>query len=549
MKKLSLFTLFAGILFCAGAQIPAQTRLTDWTIAGTHASLPIYSHIPFSGDPTGVNDNSAALQAILDTITQPAIILLGKGTFLFKTRLNLKANTVLKGLGNTQTHLRFSQDGTDAPSIQVRGSEAGPFYPLTLAAAKEDSTIQVSVAHGNNFKKGDFLRLLQNNADLINDDWAENRTGQMIMVDSVINGKIYFSSPLRSDYPIDRVPRIRKATMLRFSGVECLKITREDYTNTGNGSSNFDLRYVSDFRISGVESNKCNYAHAEVYYSTNVTIEDNYFYDAHNFGSGGRGYGVMLHYSTGEVLVQNNIFRRLRHAMILQAGANGNVFAYNYSFEGRKEIFPGFNVVGEDMVCHGNYPYLNLFEGNYAQFASVDASHGKNGPYNTFFRNIATNGGFGVSSTESPFQNFTGNHSLAGSNNFSSANHHITDNSWQGASSLSNQSLAYSTMPVFLAGYSTSPIGPSAFNTLATIPARERALAEKPISRNCELIIWEGTKWQGGFMPSVHTGNYQLVVMPGGNALITRNAEVKNIELQQGANLFVNPGIQLKIKE
>ena len=549
MKRSLLLLFLFGLYSLAMGQLPAVSRLTDWTKAGTHATLPIYSHIAFAGDPSGLSDNSPALQAILDTITQPAIILIGQGTFLFKTRLILKANTVLKGLGNNKTHLLFNQDAADAPCIQVRGTEAGAFYPITLAAAKDDTTLQVSNSHGTNFKAGDYFRLLQNNADLVNDDWAENRTGQMIRVDSVKSGKLYFSSLLRDHYPLDRQPRIRKVTMLRFSGVECLKITRGDYTNTGNGSSNFDLRYVSDFRLSGVESNKCNYAHAEVYYSTNVTIEDNYFYDAHNFGADGRGYGVMLHYSTGEVLVQNNIFRRLRHAMILQAGANGNVFAYNYSYEGRKEIFPGFYVVGEDMVLHGNYPYLNLFEGNYGQFASVDASHGKNGPYNTFFRNIASNSGFGVTGTLSPSQNFTGNHTLSGSNSFGGADHHITDNSWQGASAFSHQSLAYAALPSFLAGYSSAPIGPAAFNTLASIPARDRATSGNPISRNCEVIIWDGSKWQGGFMPSVYTGNFNLVVMAGNNAVITRNAEVKSADIQQGATFELNPAIQFKIKQ
>jgi len=548
LKQLLLLPIIFYSFNLAMAQLPEASRMTDWTKAGTHATLPIYAHIQFFGEASGTKDNSAALQAILDTISQPTIVLLGHGTFFFKKKITLKGNTVLKGLGNTNTHLRFNQEGADDPSIQVRGTESGAFYPLTIASAKDDTSILVSNSQGNNFKQGDYFRLLQDNADLINDEWAENRTGQMIRVDSVVSGKIYFSSQLRDNYPLNRNPRIRKVTMLRFSGVECLKITREDYTNTGNGSSNFDLRYVSDFRLSGVESIKCNYAHAEVYYSTNVTIEDNYFYDAHNFGANGRGYGVMLHYSTGEVLVQNNIFRRLRHAMILQGGANGNVFAYNYSYEGRKEIIPGFlYVVGEDMVCHGNYPYLNLFEGNYAQFGSVDASHGKNGPFNTFFRNVASHSGFVVSGTQSPSQNFTGNHTLAGNNSFSGSNHHITNNSWQGESSLSHQSLAYAVTPAFLEGYNQAPIGPHSFSDPISIPAQTRSQAGTNITRNCEVITWDGKKWQGGFNPSVLTGNYKLLIMDGSNAIITKDAEIKSIEILPGAYLEVKPTVQVKI--
>ncbi len=39
-------------------------------------------------------------------------------------------------------------------------------------------------------------------------------------------------------------------------------------------------------------------------------------------------YGTMLHFTTGECLIENNIFEHLRHSTIVQAGANGNVFGY-----------------------------------------------------------------------------------------------------------------------------------------------------------------------------------------------------------------------------
>jgi hypothetical protein len=50
-------------------------------------------------------------------------------------------------------------------------------------------------------------------------------------------------------------------------------------------------------------------------------------------------------------------------------------------------------------------------------------------------------------------------------------------------------------------------------------------------------------------MPSIYTGNLSLVVMPGSNALITKNAEVKSLDLEQGAQFQVNPAIQLKINQ
>jgi hypothetical protein len=115
----------------------------------------------------------------------------------------------------------------------------------------------------------------------------------------------------------------------------------------------------------------------------------------------------MLHFSTTECLIEDNIFKHLRHSMILQAGANCNVFAYNYSKEPYwTEVNPLLpsNSSG-DMVLHGNYPYLNLFEQNIGQNIVIDNSHGANGPYNTFFRNRAESFGVFFSDATSPSQN------------------------------------------------------------------------------------------------------------------------------------------------
>jgi len=72
--------------------------------------------------------------------------------------------------------------------------------------------------------------------------------------------------------------------------------------------------------------------------------------------------------------------------VLLQSGANGNVISYNYSLNPNQSDSPPANGAG-DLVLHGNYPFANLFEGNICQNVMIDASHGINGPYNTFFRN------------------------------------------------------------------------------------------------------------------------------------------------------------------
>jgi hypothetical protein len=72
---------------------------------------------------------------------------------------------------------------------------------------------------------------------------------------------------------------------------------------------------------------------------------------------------------------------------------------------------PGLpNNAAGDLVLHGNYPYANLFEGNTVFNIVIDDSHGRQGPFNTLFRNRAE--GYGLITGTNPppdSQNIIGN--------------------------------------------------------------------------------------------------------------------------------------------
>ena len=94
-------------------------------------------------------------------------------------------------------------------------------------------------------------------------------------------------------------------------------------------------------------------------------------------------------HTTG-TLVENNIFDSLRHAMMVQTGASGNVFGYNYSVnpvQGEGEINLNKGWIQPDISVHGHYPFMNLFEGNYVSEIGIADYWGPAGPGNTYFRN------------------------------------------------------------------------------------------------------------------------------------------------------------------
>lgn len=72
--------------------------------------------------------------------------------------------------------------------------------------------------------------------------------------------------------------------------------------------------------------------------------------------------------------------------MIVQVGANGNVFGYNYSID-PIAVENSVTRVSPDMSFHGHYPFMNLSEGNIVQRVGLSDYWGPAGPGNTLLRN------------------------------------------------------------------------------------------------------------------------------------------------------------------
>ena len=167
-------------------------------------------------------------------------------------------------------------------------------------------------------------------------------------------------------------------------GFENFKIERTNTTKGYGSTFHFDL--AVNCWIRGVESYNCTGYHVSIGKSSHIEVSGSYFHHATNYDSNqGTGYGVVLGQSSTNCLIENNIFRKTRHAMVVGTGANCNVFTYNYSREQKWDW--DFLYPGADICIHGRYPYANLFEHNTIDFIMADPSHGDNGPYNTFFRN------------------------------------------------------------------------------------------------------------------------------------------------------------------
>ena len=266
----------------------------------------------------------------------------------------------------------------------------------------------IEVADATLLEVGDFIKITDDDTEKITSSWALYSTGQIEQVLAKSGNTLQLSNPLRRNFSTELEATVQLLDLKEEVFIEQLKIIRLDTTDAQ--TSNIRMDYVRSCQVKCIESQFCNFAHVDIRNSTEVTVSGSYFHEAFDYGGGGKAYGVILEFSTGRSLVTENIFEQLRHAMILQAGANGNAFSYNYA---TSPFWTGVNLPANsagDLVLHGNYPYANLFEGNTVQNIVIDDSHGSNGPLNTFFRNRAELYGIFMNfliPTDS--QNFVGN--------------------------------------------------------------------------------------------------------------------------------------------
>lgn len=497
MQCISIF-FFCCFFSCASAQILDSSRSVDWTLAGLRDTSTI-GFVEMDMETMGVvgdgsTPNDLALENVLSSIEEPgAILIFPAGNFLFHKTINLSDNVIIRGQGVEQTTFTMDMKGA-GHAFNIQGKRINSDTTSLVLSGQRDSSF-VLVADPTVFVPGDWVQIIQFDTDLITSSWAEGSVGQIVKIRAINDSRIEFDSPLRMDFGLTRSPFLRRIQPVEQVGIECLKIHRLDDT-APEQSSNIHFAYAVNCWVSGIESENCTFSHVEANQSSNLSISKSYFHHGFTYGGGGRAYGVMLQFTSGECLVEDNVFEHLRHSMILQAGANGNVFAYNYSLDPFWDSAPN-NSAG-DAVLHGNFVYANLFEQNICQNIVIDNSHGPNGPYNTFFRNRAEGFGIFFSATNSPDQNIIGNevpnlnfpyslvnYTIQGTGHFLHGNNNKGTIHPVGTNDLTDSSYVYLSRPNFVPVIQWAGIGtPNPMGSL-TIPAYDRFMAGSIFSGAC----------------------------------------------------------------
>jgi hypothetical protein len=408
-----------GLILLAGLQGSAQTMhdsiTVAWHTAGLENPVPAYTTImdvtAFGAVPGDLSDDQPAVASAISALNgNSGVIYFPAGTFVFHSSINLSDSVILRGAGSDSTLFRFDFSNAPGNSINVGGYASGPFFPLISGFQKGSFGLVIADADSV-FFSGDEIEIRQVNGawDTNPASWADYSVGHLSRIDSVRGDTIWMHEALRIDFDAALSPEVRKIVTRNQCGLECFKMIRDDGSTAGvNFGVNFS--YASNCWMRGVESQKSVCAHVTIDASSHVEISGCYFHESYIYdGASTHGYGVVIFSHACSNLVEDNVFRMLRHAMVCKQGANGNVFGYNYSREpNRSEPIADY---AADICLHGHYAFANLFEGNIAQNLQVDQAWGPSGPDNAFFRNKIENYGIIMSSgtVQSDRQIFVGN--------------------------------------------------------------------------------------------------------------------------------------------
>ena len=388
LKAPSLIASLCLLPLLLFSQILPQERIIEWEKAGRFVDFNPTEIIDITslGAPS---DGSAPvesyiIQAIDELGSEGGIVYLPTGTYWLSAPVTLSSRIILRGDGIGKTLVQINHSGEADHGIIVSGLTTD--YQEPIASPLPKGTKQFIVDNPGDLAAGEYVVIQEDDQDLINDVWATYSTAQINQVKSISGNLVRMRSPLRREFREQMGPRILRMEPAELVGIENLSLERLDASNEQVANIFFDI--TANCWIKCIESKYCNWSHIELRRANNCEVSGSYIRDAWDHGGGGKGYGVTVQYTSSENLVFNNIFERLRHSILLQSGANGNVISYNYS---RDPYWTGTilppDAAGE-LVLHGNYPYSNLFEGNIVQNVAIDDSHGFQGPNNTFLRRI-----------------------------------------------------------------------------------------------------------------------------------------------------------------
>jgi len=451
-----LFLLVFGI-----SSLNAQTKIPDsyYSIKHFKTTMPMEGYFYWGSqnptnipqhliDTSGQTDVSDVIQFYIDSLyqnkgSQVKEVILPSGHFLIEKPIRIRDSIFLKGTSSEETIINC-QVGEGNACFEIKPDDINPIQILPIRTSVLKGTNELvfhkdTLDHylGSDFAFGYMAMVSGKDSDRISMPWANGMVKEFFKghVDMLVgqpnNRVVYFNiadivfydnglfygmfkkknkfgiqNELCLNYSIEYEPRIEVYKMIKDAGLGCVTINRTE--NVSGETPNILLQNATDCVVKAIVSIYCNQTHISVKNSFHNVFKRNYLSFANDYSAADKGIGFNVQMGSSHNCFFDNVMFQLRHSIVVQSGANNNVFISNYSYDPVRSDVP--DEVWGDIVLKGNYPFANLFESNMAEEFVFDNSNGKNGPFNIVHRNMF--GGHGIIMKEqngSDSQVFTGN--------------------------------------------------------------------------------------------------------------------------------------------
>ena len=353
-------------------------------VGGIPDVVALVSVHEFGATGDGITNDAPAIQDAIDSIDPPAAVWVPEGDYRLEQQLQFPSGVVLRGAGPDRTKLWVDHD---EDAIKVQTFDRGEWVAIVGSVTKGSRTIELVDA--SELSVGDFIELEQDNDEAAmytvpewNQTWAQTAVGSVNQVVGITGNSVQLNDSVRIDMPESLKPVARRQGLVENVGIENLSIERLDTSDRHI----FAFKNAANVWIRNVHSIRARKYHVETHTVYRLEVRDCYFDDATDWGAGGHGYGVALSRHVSASLVIDNRFRHLRHSMLLQVGANGNVFIQNHSTEPFQS--QGGTWTPADISFHGHFPYSNLVQNNVVQEIGIADHWGPAGPDNVFIGNL-----------------------------------------------------------------------------------------------------------------------------------------------------------------
>jgi hypothetical protein len=397
----------------AGGLIPGD-RVTDWQPGVTYnGGIPYRTTIYKTISPRGGDlDDTANIQAALDTCRREAVVQLTAGTFNINGHgLNLSStNCTLRGAGpgafsdgSGGTRLVKADRATNAGYavlyIAPRGVSFG--QSINLAADAKQGANSLSLASNPGIHVGENVYIDENTDNDPEVFWGPSHNppgggsrrwfsrqdrslAQMMEVIAVDGKTITFNTPFHTTFKISY-----QAELTRFTGPLLQRVGVEDlYVWGGMGGDshgNISMSLCAYCWVKNVNAAWSVGTNVGLYRTFRSEVRDSYIHETPDPNPGGAGYMTSMNYGASDNLFENNVMWYGNKEIVMRGTGGGNVVAYNYMDDSFGSTYPHSSEGGLN-AAHYTTPHMELLEGNYSQNYIGDSYWG-NSINITVFRN------------------------------------------------------------------------------------------------------------------------------------------------------------------